>query len=73
MLRDIVSGQYAYPRRVVAFNAIEGWSRDTTEDIADALADRAARGGIDLWPALQAFVQAKSGSTAAQAANGTRQ
>jgi hypothetical protein len=60
VLRDIISGQYAYPLRIIAFNAIEGWSRDATEDIADALADRAAREGLDLSLALQAFVQANS-------------
>jgi hypothetical protein len=43
VLRDIISGQYAYPLRIVAFNAIEGWSRDATEDVTDALADRADR------------------------------
>ena len=28
VLRDILSGHYVYPLRIVAFNAIEGWSRD---------------------------------------------
>ena len=60
VLRDIIAGQYAHPLRIVAFNAIEGWSRDATEDIANALADRAEREGLDLSPALQAFVQANS-------------
>ncbi|MCK1360143.1 hypothetical protein [Bradyrhizobium sp. 199] len=60
VLRDLLSGQYAYPVRIVAFNAIEGWSRDATEDIADALADLAALEGLDLSPALEAFVQANS-------------
>lgn len=60
VLRDLLSGQYAYPVRIVAFNAIEGWSRDATEDIADELADRAARERLDLSPALEAFVQANS-------------
>ncbi|MGY3564097.1 hypothetical protein ACVWXP_007422 [Bradyrhizobium sp. USDA 4463] len=26
VLRDLISGQYAYPVRIVVFNAIEGWS-----------------------------------------------
>ncbi|WP_370058562.1 hypothetical protein [Bradyrhizobium yuanmingense] len=60
VLRDLLSGQYAYPLRIVAFNAIEGWSRDVTEDIADALAGRAARERLDLSPALEDFVQANS-------------
>lgn len=60
VLRDIISGQYAYPLRIVAFNTVEGWSRDATEDIADALAARAARESVDLSPALEAFIQANA-------------
>lgn len=60
VLRDIISGQYAYPLRIIAFNAIEGWSRDATEDIANALAERAARERLDLSSALEAFVQANA-------------
>jgi hypothetical protein len=33
VLQDILAGQYAYPLRIVCFNAIEGWSRDATADI----------------------------------------
>ncbi|WP_458309390.1 hypothetical protein [Bradyrhizobium sp. 195] len=35
VLHDLLSGQYAYLLRIVAFNPIEGWSGDATEDIAD--------------------------------------
>lgn len=57
VLRDILSGQYAYPLRIVAFNAVEGWSRDATEDIANALAEHAAHERLELTPALEAFIQ----------------
>jgi hypothetical protein len=60
VLRDLITGQYTYPVRIVAFNAIEGWGRDVTEDIADALADRAAREGLDLSPELEAFIHANA-------------
>lgn len=60
ILRDMVSGQYAYPLRIVAFNAIEGWCRDATEEIADALAERASRERLDLSPALDSFIQANA-------------
>lgn len=33
VLRDMVSGQYAYPLKIVAFNAIEGRCRDATEEL----------------------------------------
>ena len=60
VLRDLISGQYAFPVRIVVFNAIEGWSRDATEDIADALAERAALEGLDISSALEAFIQANA-------------
>src|SRR5215475_4029049 len=42
VISNISSGQYPKPIRVVAFNTAEGWSRDVTEDIADALLERDA-------------------------------
>jgi hypothetical protein len=33
---------YSRPRRIVAFNTAEGWSRDVTVDIADELRRRFA-------------------------------
>jgi hypothetical protein len=35
MVRNIISGEYRNPLRVVAFNTVEGWSRDVSEDIAN--------------------------------------
>lgn len=55
IIRDLLSGQYAYPVRIVAFNAIEGWSRDATSEIADELAERLT--DADITPTLQAFIQ----------------
>ncbi|MGR4932192.1 hypothetical protein ACIPUD_36115 [Bradyrhizobium sp. CAR08] len=57
IIRDLSSGQYAYPVRIVAFNAMEGWSRDATSEIADELAER-VRGRDEIMPALQAFIEA---------------
>jgi hypothetical protein len=42
VLQHLLSGQYTYPVRIVAFNAVEGWSRDATSDVAHAVAQRAA-------------------------------
>lgn len=36
----IISGEYSNPVRVVAFNIAEGWARDVTEDIAQAVIER---------------------------------
>jgi hypothetical protein len=46
--------------RIVAFNAIEGWSRDATADIADELAQRAADEEAEISTALRAFIDANA-------------
>ncbi|MCK1393675.1 hypothetical protein [Bradyrhizobium sp. 1] len=59
IVRDLLSGQYTYPVRIVAFNAIQGHARDATSEIADALAEAAA-GNAEITPALQAFIEANA-------------
>jgi hypothetical protein len=58
IVRHILSGQYSYPVHVVCFNPGEGWSRDATSDVADAVAPRAADTDAEVSPALQAFISA---------------
>ena len=41
IIKNIHSGHYSHPLRVVAFNTAEGWSRDVTEDIAQAVFNKA--------------------------------
>jgi hypothetical protein len=41
IVRNMISGEYRDPLRVVAFNAVEGWSRDVSEEIAYDVLDRA--------------------------------
>src|SRR5215471_965579 len=57
--RDVVTnierGDYSKPIRVVALNTAEGWSRDVTEDIAQALLERDASEG-DLSDSAKTFV-----------------
>jgi hypothetical protein len=55
LIENLLSGQYAHPVRIVAFNTTEGWSRDVTEDIARELAARSA--GRDLSQALHEFIE----------------
>ncbi|MCK1343882.1 hypothetical protein [Bradyrhizobium sp. CW11] len=59
VLRDLISGQYAYPVRIVAFNAVEGRSRDATGEVADELGERAAA-NTEITPALRAFIEANA-------------
>ncbi|MBR0914413.1 hypothetical protein AB7008_36990 [Bradyrhizobium sp. 521_C7_N1_3] len=60
ILQNLVSGQYAYPVRIVSFNPVEGWSRDATSEVADALAQRAADTDAEVSSALQAFIAANA-------------
>jgi len=41
IVRNFISGQYRNAVRVVAFNTAEGWSRNVSEDIANAVLDQA--------------------------------
>jgi hypothetical protein len=45
IIDNMVSGEYSCPVRVVAFNTDEGWSRDVSQDIARAVAERLQLGG----------------------------
>ena len=45
LIRDLLVGQYRNPVRIAAFNTVEGWSRDVTEEIAVALHKRCADAG----------------------------
>lgn len=60
VIRHILSGDYAYPVRIVAFNAAEGWSRDATADVALEVALRVAKTGAEISPALQDFITANA-------------
>jgi hypothetical protein len=60
VIRHILSGNYTYPVRIVAFNAIERWSRDATPEIADAVAQRAIDTDAEVSAALQAFIAENS-------------
>ena len=51
----IANGDFHGPVRVIAFNTTEGWSRDVTEDIAEALLEREASEG-DLSESARIFV-----------------
>ena len=55
VLNLIANGEFHDPLRIIAFNTAEGWSRDVTEDIAEALLEREARAG-DLSQSARIFV-----------------
>jgi len=57
VITDLMTGQYSNPVRVVAFNTIEGWSRDVSEEIADELARWYAAQDADIPPSLEDFIE----------------
>jgi hypothetical protein len=61
LIRDLLSGQYEQPLRVVAFNPIEGWSRDASEEIAFELARRVDEEGREISEALREFIESHLG------------
>ncbi|WP_248883231.1 hypothetical protein [Bradyrhizobium japonicum] len=60
VLQNLLSGQYAYPVRIVSFNPVEGASRDAISEVADALAQRAADTDAEVSSALQDFIAANA-------------
>lgn len=61
LIDDLLSGQYDRVLRVVAFNPVEGWSRDASEDIARELKRRIAAEGDEISEALKDFLESQLG------------
>jgi hypothetical protein len=58
---DLLAGEYRDPRRVIAFNTVEHWSEDVSEDIAREIQRRSDLTYNDVPSALQAFVDRHAG------------
>ena len=52
-------GQYDHPLRVVAFNPLEGWSRDASEDVAHELEQRVE--GHEVTESVREFIERFTG------------
>jgi len=61
IIRNLISGEYKNPVRVVAFNTAEGWARDVTRDTARAVIEEARRRGTLLHGAVVDFVERTTG------------
>ena len=57
IVQDLLEGQYNSPVRVIAFNTAEGWSRDVSEEIADALVEACVGDDRQIPSALEEFVE----------------
>jgi hypothetical protein len=60
-IADLLTGQYHDPVRVIAFNSVERWSQDVTEDIAHELRRRCDLQLRDLPSNIQDFVERHEG------------
>jgi hypothetical protein len=56
IIRNFLSGEYSNALRVVAFNTIEGWSRDVSEDIASEVLERAFDADDSLLEGTRRFI-----------------
>ncbi|MCP3465645.1 hypothetical protein [Bradyrhizobium sp. CCGUVB23] len=60
LINDLLNGQYDHPLRVVAFNPLEGWSRDATEDVAREL-ERWVAEGHEVTDPVREFIERFTG------------
>jgi hypothetical protein len=56
VIQDLMAGEYKRPIRVVAFNTVEAWSADVSEDVAREIQHRCDMKLSDVPSHLQEFV-----------------
>jgi hypothetical protein len=61
LIDDLLTGEYSQVLRVVAFNPIEGWSRDASEDVAEALEAHIMAERRDVPESLRDFIEGQLG------------
>ncbi|WP_198030258.1 hypothetical protein [Bradyrhizobium sp. Tv2a-2] len=61
LITDLLTGQYDQVLRVVAFNPVEGWSRDASEDIAHELELRINAEELEVSDSLLDFIESHTG------------
>jgi len=61
VITDLISGEYKDPVRIVAFNTVERWSEDVSEDIAREIRRRFDLQSADVPSGLQDFVERHEG------------
>ena len=57
VIRDLLDGQYSNPIRIICFNTAEGWSRDVSGEIADALRRRCETEMREPPPSIERFLE----------------
>ena len=61
---DLISGQFERPIKLVAFNVVEGWCRDASEDIARRAVATAWKSGKPLSKVASEFFTRHTGEDA---------
>lgn len=55
VIKNLLSGQYNDPQRIIGFNTAEGWSEDVSADVAHELRRRCDLQNRDIPSCLQGF------------------
>jgi hypothetical protein len=63
VVQDLLEGQYNNPIGIFAFNPVEGWSRDVSEDVARELRRRCDLQLRDIPSSIVDFVERLEGSS----------
>ena len=63
IINDLLSGQFNYPVRVVAFNTLEHWAEDVSCEIASEISARSVIDGLPVPEHLSDFVDRYARST----------
>jgi|SRR6185437_2871279 len=66
VIGDLLEGQYSDPVRIVAFNTVERWSTDASEEITDELWRRLAIDDREVPASLEGFLDRHGGGRPAQ-------
>jgi hypothetical protein len=68
LIDDLLTGQYGDVQRIVAFNVVEGWSRDASEKVAEELERRIGADTREVSDALKDFIEGQLGRKKGNAA-----
>lgn len=68
VIQNILTDRYSHPIRVIAFNLVQGWARDVTREIADAVLNCARSERRKLSPSAELFVERILGQNASMRA-----
>jgi hypothetical protein len=63
IIADLLSGQFNDPIRIVAFNTLEHWAEDVSEEVANEIRTRCDIEGISVPEHIGDFVASHSGQT----------